>query len=117
MKKQNNIRRFISFLLCLVMAVSTFSVFSFADDNVAVTSNYYCNACGKTGYVEWLPLGGSIETSTHTYATYNPDGTSEIHTCYVTTKWGGECLVCKACGTVFVENERIVSETHSSCGR
>lgn len=32
MKKQTGIRRFISFLLCLVMAVSTFSVFSFAED-------------------------------------------------------------------------------------
>lgn len=117
MKKQNNIRRFISFLLCLVMAVSAFSMLSFADDNEAVTYAYNCTSCNGKGCVEWLPLGEWDETSTHTYVTYNSDGTSNTHTCYVTTRWGGECLVCLACGAIPIENERILWEKHSGCGR
>jgi hypothetical protein len=117
MKKQNNIRRFISFLLCFVMIVSVFSMFSFANDNAAAAyAAYNCNFCGGTGCVEWLPLGTRTEPSTHEYVIFNPDGTSETKTCNVETKWGGQCLVCLACGRVLAENPYILSITHKGCG-
>lgn len=117
MKKQNNFRRFISFLLCLVMAVSAFSTSSFANDNAAATyAAYNCNFCGGTGCVEWLPLGTWTDPSTHEYVIFNPDGTSETKTCNVETKWGGQCLVCLACGRVLAENPYILSITHKGCG-
>ncbi len=115
MKKQNNFRRFISFLLCLVMIVSVFSMFSFADVAGENTAYYYaCSLCG--GRVDWLPLGTENHTEIHTYIIYNSDGSTQTDSCTITTKVGGDCLVCYGCGTVLAENSYVISVTHSKCG-
>lgn len=117
MKKQNNIRRFISFLLCLVMAVSTFSVFSFAEDgeeDIAV-HDMRCPYC--QGETKWLPIAPYTETDVH-YYTAIVDGIEQSVPCIITNEYRGECLVCasRTCGAYLVDNVYITSSTHGSCG-
>ena len=51
MKKQLSLRRFIFFLLSLVIAASAFLLFSFAEDDEAEATphTFYCTKCDSCG--------------------------------------------------------------------
>lgn len=119
MKKQNNIRRFISSLLCLVMAVSAFSVFSFAEgsEGDATVCAFVCTVCYSGYGTKWLPIGGDTTYDSH-YYTKTVNGVEQTFSCTIKTVTGGECLVCNnpACGAMLGQNEYVKSVTHSSCG-
>lgn len=119
MKKQNNIRRFISFLLCLVMAVSAFSMLSFAENDEGEVAPYafVCTVCYSNYGTKWLPIGGDTLTDVH-YYTRIVNGIEQSFPCTITTVTGGECLVCSnpACGAILTQNEYVKSVKHSSCG-
>lgn len=89
MKKQNNIRRFISFLLCIVMVASFCSVVALA------AGPYYGTApCPCGGTARWYEPGAIPSRQSHIV-----NGMVCVYTRYV----GHQGLVCPTCGALLSE--------------
>lgn len=116
MKKQKNIRKFVSLVLCLALTVSAFSILASAEEaRISVASSgFTCSLCGGTA--RWFP-GSTITSSyNHTYFTYNSAGNATERQCTVIVKTYYEGCVCTSCGTQLLENSYVVSTTHLNCG-
>lgn len=121
MKNQKTIRKLVSLVLCLAMAVSALSMFAFAEEPDAeearaesTSSEYICGLCGGTA--KWFPGGTITTTQTHPYFTYDSNGNATEHTCtvLVTTYYQG--CTCTSCGTQLLENSYVVRMVHKNCG-
>lgn len=115
MKNLKAVRKVVSFILCLVMTVSAFSVLAFAEEAKAETASAYtCGVCG--GSAQWFPGSDIVTSYTHSYFIYGSDGKAEERTCtvYVTTYYEG--CVCTTCGALLLENSYVKSIVHQNCG-
>lgn len=120
MKKLKALRKIVSFILCLAMAVSAFSVLAFAEEADAeeakeeIVDEYACPHCGGTPY--WYEPGSEPKVTTHFYDTYDSYGNKIQDICTVTTIIYYQDYICSNCGTVLAENTYTGNVTHSKCG-
>ncbi len=119
MKKMETVRKVVSFILCLAMTVSAFSVLAFAEETdaeeaeEALVQAYVCPNCGGT--VKLFPGGTDWRQYTHPYVTYNSKGEAEEHLCTVTETLHEDSYVCVACGALLMYAP-YTTVVHSSCG-
>lgn len=120
MKNLKTLRKIVSFILCLAMTVSAFSMFAFAEEVGAeeakeeIVDDYACPHCGGTPW--WYAPASKPIITTHLYTTYDANGKEIQDVCTITTMMCYQDCVCSSCGTVLVENTYVGSVTHSKCG-
>lgn len=119
MKNQLSLRRFIFFLLSLVIAASAFFLFSFAEDDEAEATprTFYCPECDSEA--KRFPLDDRTTVDGHIYYVKDFSGREQPRACNITMISGGESFVCTnpRCGAHFAESRYIKQVTHDSCGQ
>lgn len=119
MKNLKDVRKVVSFILCLAITVSAFSVLAFAGETdaeeakEALVQAYVCPHCGGT--VKLFPGGTTNSTYTHPYVTYNSKGEAEEHLCTVTETLHEDAYLCVACGALLMLAP-YTTVVHSGCG-
>lgn len=119
MKNQLSLRRFIFFLLSLVIAASAFFLFSFAEDDEAEATprTFYCPECDSEARL--FPLDDKTTVDSHIYSVKDFSGREQPLPCIITMISGGEYFACSnpRCGAHWAEKRYIKQVTHDSCSQ
>ena len=119
MKNSFPLRRFIFFLLSLVIASSAFFLFSFAEDDKAEVTphTFYCPECDSEAKL--FPLDDRTTVDGHIYYVKDFSGREQPLPCIITMISGGEYFACSnpRCGAHWAEKRYIKHVAHDSCGQ